>query len=526
MQSYYAMLENRQQQGASLPLNYRPTFRSSAIFPVLENEHYHTRVLFMGYWLLKRNIREIGMLITLRNEKGGMLDRSYLMIDSSKAFSIHIKEILHRKGHVVDAFVGSLELEIFSTVDLVFPYPAFVINYFNEHFSTVVHSVGRIYNDVEDMTGNQEYEVREAGFDIYAGSGIVPFVAFTNGPWKNDRLTITYKVINDKNEALEGSFHVENLQSLQTSFLYFSDHIDALETFLGGKKGTINLGHNLQGLFPRFVVGNIDQHRTAMSITHSYYDCSPFNDAKSYWNSTDDRFLDSSIAIPLFLNEGFYTELIIYPIFAVSDFSIGLTFFDETGRVLFLAKQAAKVQGKDQKYQSIDFGQVLVQNGWSKEGVKSVRIECLWEDKHCIPTRVKFGLNVGYLNQLPCNICFAPQLGNPNILLKKSTFKWAPILNSNRSVISLTNSSSLKVYQQSAEVELNFYREHDGESLSRSILIPPFGIYHLDVEQDLELKQFLGDSSGWMTAFSENPNLYGWYFDFSKEGFVGADHLF
>jgi hypothetical protein len=75
-------------------------------------------------------------------------------------------------------------------------------------------------------------------------------------------------------------------------------------------------------------------------------------------------------------------------------------------------------------------------------------------------------------------------------------------------------------------VELNFYREQDGESLRRKIVIPPFGIYHLEVEQDQKLKQFLGNFSGWMTAFSENPNLYGWYFDFSKAGFIGADHLF
>ena len=46
-------------------------------------------------------------------------------------------------------FPGSLELEVFSTGDLVFPYPAFVLSYCDDEISTVVHTAGRIYNDYE-----------------------------------------------------------------------------------------------------------------------------------------------------------------------------------------------------------------------------------------------------------------------------------------------------------------------------------------------------------------------------------------
>lgn len=526
MQSYYSMLGNRQQQGESLPLNYRPTFRSSAIFPVIENEHYHSRILFMGYWLLKRNIREIGMLITLRSEYGEMLDRSYLLIDSSKAFAIHAAEILQKINYSKTEFTGSLELEIFSTVDLVYPYPAFVVNYYNSHFSTVVHSVGRIYNDVEDMTGNEEYEVREAGFDIYAGSGKEPFAAFTNGPWKNDLLTINYKVTNQNNEELNGTFNLESISAFQTSFLRFSEHIPGLSSFLGDQKGTINIGHNLKGLFPRFVVGNMDDERHTISITHSYYDSSPFNDQKSYWNRLDERFIDSSIAIPLFITNGFYTELAIYPIFSASDFTIRLSFFDQGGNLLHQVDEAANIKGDNQQYQTINFEQLVSENQWDADRIKSVRIECFWEDKQRIPTRVKFGLNVGYKDVLPCNICFAPQLGNPNILTKKSTFKWSPIVNTNHSVITLTNSSSLKQYDQPATITLNFYREADDTSIEREITIPPFGLHTIDLLEDTELSTFLDQKSGWMTAFSQNPNIYGWYFEFGENGSVGADHIF
>ncbi|MGB8101427.1 MAG: hypothetical protein WCE96_07090, partial [Nitrososphaeraceae archaeon] len=94
----------------------------------MHTKDYSTKILFMGYWLLKRQISEIGLLYTLRASDGDILSRKYLMINTVKAFSIDLNEFrdeLKSKMNV-DDFRGSLELEIFSTKDLVFPYPAFV----------------------------------------------------------------------------------------------------------------------------------------------------------------------------------------------------------------------------------------------------------------------------------------------------------------------------------------------------------------------------------------------------------------
>ena len=480
----------------------------------------------MGYWLLKRNIKEIGMLITLRDEMGSMIDRSYLCIDSSKAYSIHVAEILEKKGIENADFTGSLELEIFSTVDLVYPYPAFVINYYSDAFSTVVHSVGRVYNDVEDMLGNEEYVVREAGFDIYSTAATEPFVAFTNGPWKNDDLIISYEITNHKNEKISGSFSAGEIVPFQTCFLYFNRYIPELAEFMDEKKGTINVGHNLKGLFPRFVAGNADRSSNSFSITHSYYDSSPHNDEKSYWNRLDERFIDSSIAIPLFITNGYNTELIIYPILSASDFIISLSFFDKDGILTGRINQAVCYSGTNQQYQTLDFLQLAQDHKLDVLKTASARIECTWDNKERIPTRVKFGLNVGKKGLLPSNICFAPQLGNPNILNKKSTFKWSPIINSGRSVIVLTNSSSLIDYTRTAKIDLKIYREQDDSFIERTAELRPFGIYILDTSADPELCKFLNGASGWLTAFSENPNIYGWYYDFFSNGAVAADHIF
>ena len=36
----------------------------------------------------------------------------------------------------------------------------------------------------------------------------------------------------------------------------------------------------------------------------------------------------------------------------------------------------------------------------------------------------------------------------------------------------------------------------------------------------------MNNKTGWVTIQSDNPFVDGWYFNFGKNGVVGADHLF
>ena len=153
MKSYHKHLESTLAAGETLSLTRRPVFRSSAIFPVLHSAHYSSRVLFMGYWLLKRHIPEVQMLVTLRGEDGPILLRKSLLITEPKAFALRVGDLLTETtlGNTGTDFTGSLELEIFATRDLVYPYPAFVLNYYGDEFMASVHTTGRVYNDIEDL---------------------------------------------------------------------------------------------------------------------------------------------------------------------------------------------------------------------------------------------------------------------------------------------------------------------------------------------------------------------------------------
>ncbi|MFD2569935.1 hypothetical protein ACFSUS_04770 [Spirosoma soli] len=525
MRSYYSHLQATQSVGETIDLKRKPVFRSSAIFPVLHNSQYSSKVIFMGYWLLKRHIREIGLLYTLRNQPGEVVGRKYLCVNSAKAYSIQLNEFADLIG---DDFTGSLELEIFSTQDLIFPYPAFVLVYYSDTFSTAVHTVGRVYNDIEDLRQNETYQARESGFDIYGSDTLSPFVGFTNGPIANDNPTLTYQVIDQQGKLFDGTFTLAPLAAFETRFLELKDHLP-LHDWLGDAAGTIKLGHNFEGFFPRFTVGNFDTRTASISITHSYYDCSPFSDVQSYWNRLDEAFHDASVLVPLYITDGRYTRLVVYPTFSPSNFRLTFDFFDNDGHLLNSASDYQLVASDDNLYQPLDLGTIAESLQIDPHAATLVSVYANWDDKSRIPTRLKFGLNVGYQNrpaELPSNVCFAPSLGNPNVLKKGGTFRWAPFVNVGESEIAFTNGSPLKHYDRPATVQLTFHREADNEVLTRTLFIPANGQRRLALAEDSELAAFFGGASGWVAAQADNPYVNGFYFDFHANGAVAADHVF
>ena len=147
MKSYSQHLKSTQEFGETHSTIKKPILRSSGIFPVIQNQHYSSSIHFLGYWLLKRNIPEITLGITLRNADGTTLLQKTEIIDVAKAFSVNLSSLLSEIDFdIKNNFLGSIEIEFHSTKDLVFPYPALVLEYHNEKFNTCVHTLGRIYN--------------------------------------------------------------------------------------------------------------------------------------------------------------------------------------------------------------------------------------------------------------------------------------------------------------------------------------------------------------------------------------------
>jgi hypothetical protein len=526
MKSIQNHLSSRLEFGADVDDFRKPVFRSSVLFPAIINENFSTRLTFLGYWFLKRQITEIAIVITCRNQLGEIIKRDNRIIHTAKSYILDLKELLDDAD--TSSFLGSIEVEIFSTKDMVYPFPAFVINIFNSDFCTAVHSVGRTYNNIEDQLQAESAIVPEAGFDIRETNDLHGFLSFVNGSSLLEDGQISYIITNSKYEKIFGEINLGKILPYEMIFFEFNKYVDNLDFFLGNNSGTISLKHNFQGFFPRFLVGNLQDSFPSLSITHSYYDCTSCKQESDYWMQNDSRHFDSGILIPLFLLNDFYTDLIIYPIASPSEFTLSIQILQTNGDVISSFPNFIKINSNDQKLLKIDFKELFENNQIDFNKAKSAFITADWNSNK-IPTRLKYGLNVGIKNKqskLPCNICFPSILANPAIETKPGSFHWCPLLNVGNSVFTLSNASTIKNYSRTTNVILTFYRENDSKIIKRNIVIPPFGNYVFELDNEPEIKDFIGTQPGWLTATADVPYLYGFYFDFQSCGFVAGDHVF
>jgi hypothetical protein len=524
MKSFYKYLNSALEFGETVDINRKPVFRSSAIFPVMQNNFHSTNILFLGYWLIKRKISEVTILITLRKNNGDIIKRNSILINSTKSYSIELHSLLKNSQYQESEFLGSIELEIFSTQDMVFPYPAFVLNYYGDDFNTCVHSISRTYNDFEDLLENEVFSVPETGFDIHATDDVESFISFVNGPLSNSNPLISYVITNSESKKFSGSFNLEKINPYETIFLKFKEKIPDLKQILKNKSGAITLKHNFEGFFPRFLVGNIQNSVPLLSFTHTYYDCSSSFEESDYWDRSTKEFYDCSVYIPIFIDNNQYTELVIYPNFSPSDFNLDIILYDSDGIEIHRFESFLIINSKDSKLVKINFNELIKNLDIDKNKVKSAHL--ISNFKNRIPSRLKFGLNVGLDNiksKIPCNICFNSRVGNPLIENKPGSFHWCPLFHDN-GIISIANFSPKKNYARSANVTLQFFND-DSLVLEKKLMLSPNSEFRIDVTNP-EIKTIIQNEAIWVTIQADNPNIQGFYFNFHKSGCVAGDHFF
>ena len=525
MKSYYTHLKSVNEYGEKNILTKKPILRSSGIFPVIDNENYSTKIHFLGYWLLKRKIPEVSLTITLRDESGNTILRDMRIINETKAYTINLKELLEKINNNSN-FIGSIETEFNTTRDMVFPYPALVLEYFNEKFNTCVHTLGRVYNDFEDLNENEESRVPETGFDIYETENLSSFLSFVNGPLVNDKGTIDYIITNSSSQKFSGSFKLNTINPFETKHILFQEYIPDLSRFLDGKHGSISLKHNFEGFYPRFLVGNIQKSFPSVSFTHSYYDCTNCMNETDFWNRINDKHYDSTVYVPIFNKANQFTNLMIYPNFSPCNFELEIQIYDSDGKMVFDKPNFLEINQSSSKLIEINFNKILADNKLSNEFYASQIITSFKGEK--IPARIKFGLNVGMNgleSELPCNICFNTKMGNPAIENKPGSFHWAPIFPKRNSIITIGNFSTIKDYHRDANIELNFYQMKDGTNITKKIFLKSNSEERIVINEHDDLKQFLSNE-GWITIKADNPYIHGYYFHMNESGAVSGDHFF
>tara|TARA_B100001248_G_scaffold174092_1_gene132020 strand:+ start:6969 stop:8540 length:1572 start_codon:yes stop_codon:yes gene_type:complete len=502
----------------------KPVLRSSAIFPYLINNKIDNKFLLLGYWLLKRNIKEILLLITIRSKDGKIIFRNKEIINEIKAYNFSLKKMLkYKKG----SLTGSIEFEVFSTQDLYYPYPACVLEASSKDCSTFVHTCGRVYNDFEDLKNNSSFKPPESGFDILPNKNVKHFFSFVNGSTRIKNESLKIKLINHRGKIRKKQIQIRDLKPYETKHVFFTTSLD--KKFFANKKGTAKIYHNFKSFFPRFLVGNISSDLSKTTLTHTYYDISDLKEKDHFWkNPNRNIFYDSIITFPLFFKQNYNTELGIYPIQPIiHDVYFNMQIFNSKGKKLNELKNVFKISKNFKKPFYLNINNVIEKNNIMLNEKINYYIKIVVDSK-MTPARLKFGYNISNKNKFnfPSNVCFNAVVPNMSMLNKKRTFKWAPIINKKDSKIIVTNFSTLRKNFKNANVEIKFWREKDNKFISKKLIINDNGSYWFELNKEKKVKNFLKNKSGWITITGDSPFLSGFTVEDSKTGILGADHVF
>lgn len=524
MKKYKDHLTSRKSFGELQNNLKKPVFKGSAAFPCIVNNEINTNILYMGYWLAKNNIDKVTIVYTLREIDGTTLDISTQLVDFEKSKNIDVKKLLQKINYNGDEFYGSIELEVISIVDLVFPYPAFVLNYSSDKFSSMVHSSARIYNDIEDTIENNHITVPETGFDIIHSEGFLPFVSFVNGPFEIENEKITLEFTNANNEKFSKIITLENINKYQSVRIILIDEKE--KQFFNNDKGSVSITHNLKGFFPRFLVGNINENENILSLTHTYYNTNDHNDDDSYWNNPDkEKYYDSVISLPFFFKDGAYSEIAIYPIFAKCECVFDFELYDSNGNMVYEYQNIHTIENNNQILKYINFNKYVPNEILNDDEQYFIKIIFKSEK---IPARMKFGYNFGKISgiDVPSNVCFNAVVCNDKLINKNGTFKWSPIVNLHKSYMVIANFNFLKQKFKEANCVIKVYKETSDETYEFNVTIPNNGCKTFIAQEIPEIKKFMGDEKCWFTVKSDNPFISSWYFEEMPNGFIGGDHSF
>jgi hypothetical protein len=495
---------------------------------VLQSPGISSRILFMGYWMLKRNIHELACIVTLRTSTGTVISRSNMMITEAKSYVVELADQLQLGGLSPDSeFFGSMEIEFFSVHNLVFPFPAVVINYYGPKFCTVVHSAQRTYNDFEDMARNSETNVPESGFNIYADGEREPFISLINGPLGLKASSMQLHFVNHAQKVFQKEIAIKPLAPYETSFIYPA-RVYPLEKFLDGHPGAGKIKFHVNWIFPRLLVGNLHKDIPAVTITHTYYDCSQACADSDYWQSVQEGWYPASLMIPVIVSGNHFTNIYFYTIYSPSTFSIDLEIYNSQGNLLGTKKDAALVEAPLENYHCLKLKEICQELNIATDKELGARIIARPVNDSRLPARIKIGIDVGIEGfQTPCNICANLHPFNPALENKPLSFRWSPILaDQPRSFFWMMNSSPAIDYKRWTDVNLTFFRENDGETIKRTLTLGPQCFFSIAPDQDAELKAFFQGSVGWVTAVTTSPYSTCYYFAENNSGVVGGDHGF
>ena len=266
----------------------RKTFfahRASAVYPLRVRDHSDLRIVFLNYWLLKNDIPHVSVNFRVYDSAGVLKARESLeKVENHNHVSV--RDAVLRPAGVTLPFEGMLEVEVVSSANLAFPFPAILGVYESNGYFSSVHAAGRIKNPDELKKPQRSQETNwSCSFERRADGGyaVAPFFHYFVGatPLPADESLVVC--------LREPSGCILDMRSIPVgSMAPFASRLFHVDEIFGlpvsppvGSFVSVSL--TAYDIFPRLVVGNFHREIDFLEVTHSF----PVSEFKDYCPQPD-----------------------------------------------------------------------------------------------------------------------------------------------------------------------------------------------------------------------------------------------
>ncbi|MAV76769.1 MAG: hypothetical protein CMG02_00255 [Candidatus Marinimicrobia bacterium] len=281
-------------------------FRANCLFPCYINGNNNQIISFQNYWRWKRKVNVKAHLV-LRSEDSSIVSQKEFDINSHNEISI-------KKEFELINFKGMVSVEIYSTENIRFPYPAVTCFYENNKGKLIscVHAASRLLNFNEKVNRT---EFSESNFLCRYNENFEPFFFCFSGSFSNHFFnSYKFKIYNDEYKLLlSKKVNLKFEKPFSSRILYLSEIFSKKDLKkVWNKKFFIKIQFNVIGAFGRLIVGNYDKKFDALFTTHTLNSFEELKAKKSF--IPKQKSLDANILMSLISNDPLRLEINKYPI--------------------------------------------------------------------------------------------------------------------------------------------------------------------------------------------------------------------
>jgi hypothetical protein len=251
--------------------NYRQEFgeifRSSGIFYYRYAADFSTTISFLDYWKIKRQL-DVGVIASVRSIDGTLLKREHLEFVNGR--------VINYEPRFSDktSFEGSVEIEVFSSKNLVIPFAAIMALYKAKDSYCAAHTYTRTYYPHEIEAGEAITIGEEACWTVNDTDQWCSIGIFHNGSEIQPSQIVKLEVRRLSGEKIAKEFPLPELQPYATVVVRPRNHIPHLCKFLDGEIGHAAISFRLKNSFTRMLVGNETIDGSQFHVGHSNFNYS------------------------------------------------------------------------------------------------------------------------------------------------------------------------------------------------------------------------------------------------------------